>query len=60
MLQESLDFKLLQMCADCGACYNVCPSCLHFEGYDPRAVIKDILAGEHERWIRERAYLAVP
>jgi heterodisulfide reductase subunit C len=51
MLQESLDFKLLQMCADCGACYNVCPSCLHFEGYDPRAVIKDILAGEHERWL---------
>lgn len=51
MLQETLDFNLLKMCADCGACYDICPSSLHFEEYDPRAVIKDIVAGTHEKWI---------
>lgn len=51
MLQEHLDFDLLKKCADCGACYDICPSSLHFEGYDPRAVIKDILKGEHEKWL---------
>ena len=54
MLETRLNFKLLEMCADCGACYNVCPSCLHIEGYDPRAVIKDILAGTHERWLTSK------
>ncbi len=51
MIEEHLDFNLLRKCADCGACYNVCPSCLYIEGYDPRAVIKDILEGGFERWL---------
>ncbi|MEE8574449.1 MAG: 4Fe-4S dicluster domain-containing protein [Thermodesulfobacteriota bacterium] len=54
MLQESLDFNLLKMCSTCGACFDLCPSCLTFEGYDPRAVIKDILEGEHERWLESK------
>jgi len=51
MLEAKLNFRLLQMCADCGACYSICPSCMHIPGYDPREVIKDILAGEHEKWL---------
>ena len=48
MLESKLDFNLLRMCDTCGACYNVCPCSLHIEGYDPRAVIRDILAGDYE------------
>ena len=54
-MQESLDFNLLKMCAECGACYDICPSSLHLDGYDPRAVIKDILKGEHERWLTSKS-----
>jgi heterodisulfide reductase subunit C len=54
MLETRLNFKLLEVCADCGACYNVCPSSLHIEGYDPRAVIRDILAGTYERWLTSK------
>jgi heterodisulfide reductase subunit C len=41
----------LAKCAGCEACYSICPSCISFEGYDPRAVIKDILEGDHEKWL---------
>jgi heterodisulfide reductase subunit C len=51
MPETRLDFKLLEICSRCGACYDLCPSSLHIEGYDPRAVIKDILAGTYERWL---------
>ncbi len=51
MLEATLDMKLLEMCSRCGACYHVCPCCLNIEGYDPRAVIKDILAGSYEKWL---------
>ncbi len=51
MLEATLNLKLLEMCSKCGACYHVCPSCLNIEGYDPRAVIKDILNGNYERWL---------
>ncbi|HHL40547.1 MAG TPA: hypothetical protein ENJ37_08575 [Deltaproteobacteria bacterium] len=54
MPKGHLDFKLLEMCSQCGACYHICPACLHIEGYDPRAVIKDILRGEYEHWLRSR------
>ncbi len=54
MLEAKLNLKLLEMCSKCGACFDICPSCLNIEGYDPRAVIKDILKGEHERWIDSR------
>ncbi|MCK4738523.1 MAG: 4Fe-4S dicluster domain-containing protein [Deltaproteobacteria bacterium] len=50
MEESGLNFDLLKKCADCGACYDLCPSSLHIEGYDPRAVIKDILAGDFEKW----------
>jgi len=50
-LQGLLDFRLLEVCSRCGACYHLCPSCLNIEGYDPRAVIKDILAGRYEHWL---------
>lgn len=50
-MKKELDFNLLQKCSECGACYDVCPSCLHLTGYDPRAVIKGILAGEAEKFI---------
>ncbi len=46
-----MNFKLLEMCSKCGACFNICPSCMHIPGYDPREVIKDILEGRHERWL---------
>lgn len=42
------------MCSKCGACYNICPACIHIPGYDPRVVINDILAGEHEKWIASK------
>jgi heterodisulfide reductase subunit C len=51
VLRESLNFDLLKMCSTCGACFHICPSCITFDGYDPRAVIRDILKGEHERWL---------
>ena len=51
MLEATLNFRLLQMCADCGACYSICPSCMHIPGYDPREVVKDVLEGNHDKWI---------
>ncbi len=51
MLEATLDFKLLEMCSQCGACFSICPSCMNIAGYDPRAVIRDILDGEHEKWL---------
>ena len=54
MIRSHLDMKLLEMCSRCGACYDVCPSCLTFPGYDPRAVIRDILKGEYEHWLRSK------
>lgn len=55
MLDAKLDFKLLEMCSKCGACYAICPSCVNIPGYDPRAVIKDILDGAHEKWINHHS-----
>ena len=52
---ESLNLKLLEKCNKCGACYHICPSCLNLEGYDPRAVIKDILAGTYEKWLNHKS-----
>jgi heterodisulfide reductase subunit C len=54
MLDATLNFKLLEMCSKCGACFSICPSCMHIPGYDPREVIKDILAGKHEKWLTSR------
>ncbi|MBI1910878.1 MAG: 4Fe-4S dicluster domain-containing protein [Deltaproteobacteria bacterium] len=51
MLEATLNFKLLEMCSKCGACFSICPSATHIPGYDPRAVIKDILAGTYEKWL---------
>jgi heterodisulfide reductase subunit C len=48
---ESLNLKLLEVCSRCGACYHICPSCINLPDYDPRAVIKDILAGKYEKWL---------
>ncbi|CAG1066657.1 heterodisulfide reductase subunit C2 [uncultured bacterium] len=55
MLEAKLDLKLLEMCSKCGACYSICPSCVNIPGYDPRAVIKSILDGEHEKWINHHS-----
>ena len=52
---ESLNLKLLEVCSRCGACYHICPSCLNLEGYDPRAVIEDILAGTYEKWLNHKS-----
>lgn len=46
-----LDYKLLELCLRCGACYHICPSSLNLKGYDPRAVIRDILNNDHEKWL---------
>ncbi|MCK5236367.1 MAG: 4Fe-4S dicluster domain-containing protein [Deltaproteobacteria bacterium] len=54
-LDKTLNFDLLQKCLGCGACYDLCPSSLHIEGYDPRAVIGDILQGEHEKWLEHKS-----
>ncbi|MBI5559939.1 MAG: 4Fe-4S dicluster domain-containing protein [Deltaproteobacteria bacterium] len=51
MFDIHLDFDLLEKCNRCGACYDICPSCLNIDGYDPRAVIKDILNGNAGRWL---------
>ena len=51
MIKADLNLKLLEKCAGCGACYSICPSCISFEGYDPRKVIRDILDGKHEKWL---------
>ncbi len=55
MLQLELDMNRLKKCADCGGCYDICPSCVYLPGYDPRAVIKDILAGDYERWLTHKS-----
>jgi len=55
MLESTLNMKLLEKCAECGACYNLCPACLHIEGYDPRAVVKDIVKGEHDKWVDSKS-----
>ena len=52
---ESLNLKLLEVCSRCDACYHICPSSLNLEGYDPRAVIKDILAGTYEKWLNHKS-----
>ncbi len=54
MLKNELDLNLLAKCAGCEACYSICPSCISFEGYDPRAVIKDILEGDYEKWLSSK------
>ncbi len=54
MLEATLNFKLLEMCSRCGACYNICPSCMHIPGYDPRAVVRDILDGDYEKWLSSK------
>ncbi len=54
MLKSHLNFTLLEECRKCGACYEVCPSCMALPGYDPRAVIKDILEGSYEKWLESR------
>lgn len=54
MLEATLNFKLLEMCSKCGACYNICPSAINIPGYDPRAVIRDILDGNHEKWVNSK------
>jgi|SRR3990172_3604978 len=52
MIKSHLDMKLLEKCSQCGACYDICPACLNFAGYDPRAAIKDILEGDYEKWLK--------
>ena len=52
---ESLNLKLLEVCSRCGACYHICPSCINLPDYDPRAVIKDILAGKYEKWLNHKS-----
>ena len=52
---ESLNLKLLEVCSRCGACYHICPSCINLPDYDPRAVIKDILAGKYEKWLNHES-----
>ncbi len=54
MLKSHLNFTLLEECRKCGACYEVCPSCIALPGYDPRAVIKDILEGSYEKWLESK------
>ncbi len=54
MLKAHLDFTLLDMCCKCGACYDICPSCIALPGYDPRAVIRDILDGSYEKWLESQ------
>ncbi|MDP2688807.1 MAG: 4Fe-4S dicluster domain-containing protein [Deltaproteobacteria bacterium] len=54
MLEATLNFKLLEMCSRCGACYSICPSCMHIPGYDPRAVVRDILDGDYEKWLSSK------
>lgn len=51
MLELKLDLKLLEKCSHCGGCYSICPSCINLPGYDPREVIKDIVAGDFEKWL---------
>ncbi len=46
MSDKKLNLDLLKKCGECGACFDLCPSSLHIEGYDPRAVIKAILGGD--------------
>ena len=52
---ESLNLKLLEVCSRCGACYHICPSCINLPDYDPRAVMKDILAGKYEKWLNHKS-----
>jgi len=54
MLEKKLDFARLKKCHDCGACYDVCPSCLHLKDYDPRVIIKAILEGATDKWINSK------
>ncbi len=50
-----LDYNLLEKCYKCGACYDLCPSCLNLPGYDPRKVIGDILADNYEHWLNSES-----
>jgi heterodisulfide reductase subunit C len=50
-----LDYNLLERCDGCGACSDICPSCLNLPGYDPRKVIKDILADNYEHWLTSKS-----
>lgn len=50
-----LNLKLLEVCSKCGACYYICPASLNLDGYDPRLVIKDILAGQYEKWLKSKS-----
>ena len=54
-MHQHLDFKLLESCRKCGACYVICPSCINLSGYDPRAVIVDILAGKQDKWLDHKS-----
>ncbi len=46
------DLKLLQACADCGACVDDCPVARADPTYDPNALIKQLAAGEVEAVLR--------
>lgn len=54
MLEAHLNMKLIEQCSKCGACFSICPSCKNLPGYDPRAMIADILNGQYEKWLSSK------
>lgn len=41
----------LKECLSCGKCTSVCPVAALNPSYNPRQIIRDVLAGNEERWI---------
>jgi heterodisulfide reductase subunit C len=42
----------IESCLQCGKCVGVCPVANLSPSYNPRQVIRDILAGNKERWLK--------
>ena len=42
----------LESCLQCGRCTGVCPVANLSPSYNPRQIIRDILAGNKDRWLR--------
>jgi heterodisulfide reductase subunit C len=42
----------LENCLQCGKCVGICPAAGLSPSYNPRQIIRDILSGSEERWLR--------
>jgi heterodisulfide reductase subunit B/heterodisulfide reductase subunit C len=53
---EIVDLALVRDCVECGACVNDCPSALVTPGFEPHAILRQLLEGKIEQALREAKF----